>query len=87
MDIDITFSKIQDGLNILSTVKDRSNEKKVTKKIDNAILNIDKSLLILNNLKKISVKHRDKNIIKVSLNKIEESRKQTDKVLNMLDNI
>ena len=80
MDIDTTLYKIQDGLDILSKIENR-------RKKGTAILNIDKSLLILNNLKKISVKHRDKNIIKVSLNKIEESRKQTDKVLNMLDNI
>jgi hypothetical protein len=83
MDIDTTFSKIQDGLDILSKIENRRKKGK----IDTAILNIDKSLLILNNLKKISVKHRDKNTIKVSLNKIEESRKETDKVLSMLDNI
>lgn len=83
MDIDTTFSKIQDGLDILSKIENRRKKGK----IDTAILNIDKSLLILNNLKKISVKHRDKNTIKVSLNKIEESRKKTDKVLSMLDNI
>lgn len=71
MDIDTTLSKIQDGLDILSKIENGSKKGK----IDAAILNIDKSLLILNNLKKISVKHKDKNIIKVSLNKIEESRK------------
>jgi len=83
MDIDTTLSKIQDGLDILSKIENGRKKGK----IDAAILNIDKSLLILNNLKKIFVKHKDKNIIKVSLNKIEESRKQTDKVLNILDNI
>lgn len=71
MDIDTTLYKIQDGLDILSKIENGSKKGK----IDAAILNIDKSLLILNNLKKISVKHKDKNIIKVSLNKIEESRK------------
>jgi len=83
MDIDTTFSKIQDGLDILSKIENRRKKEK----IDTAILNIDKSLLILNNLIKISVNHRDNNTIKVSLNKIEESRKETDKVLSMLDNI
>ena len=82
MDIDI-YNKIQDGLNILSKIKERNDEKKK----NTVILNIDKSLLILNNLKKISVKHRDKNIIKVSLTKIQESRKETDKVISMLYNI
>jgi hypothetical protein len=83
MDIDTTFSKIQDGLDILSKIENRRKKEK----IDTTILNIDKSLLILNNLKKISVNNRDNNTIKVSLNKIKESRKETDKVLSMLDNI